>query len=132
MQFVYRLGSLIGLEGHGAYRDPKIDVSRISGGSQVIDAGGIVIALVHEANFIPGRPNRYYSHRFATFANDGGVLRISRPFVFHDRQIEFAAGLAYIPEKRQLVASYGIRDCEAWLATMDLDDVIAFIAESGP
>jgi glycosyltransferase involved in cell wall biosynthesis len=133
IQFVHRLGSMIKMSGgHGFYRDPKIDPSRISGGSQVIKAEGINIALVHEANFIPGRPNRFYQHRFVTFANDGGMLRISRPFFFHDRQIEFAAGLAFIPEKRQLVASYGIRDCEAWLATMDLDDVVAFIAESGP
>ena len=55
------------------------------------------------------------------------MLKISSPFFFHDRQIEFAAGLAYIREKRQLVASYGIRDCEAWLATMDLDEVLAFV-----
>jgi glycosyltransferase involved in cell wall biosynthesis len=129
IQFVHRLGSMIKMSGgHGFYRDPKIDPSRISGGSQVIKAEGINIALVHEANFIPGRPhNRFYQHRFVTFADDGGMLRISRPFYFHDRQIEFAAGLAYIPEKRQLVASYGIRDCEAWLATMDFDDVVGFI-----
>jgi glycosyltransferase involved in cell wall biosynthesis/predicted GH43/DUF377 family glycosyl hydrolase len=127
MQFVYRLGSLIGLEGHGAYHRPEFDPSRISGGSQVIDVGNCFLALVHEANFIPGRPNRFYQHRFVAFDEDGKVLRISRPFYFHDRQIEFAAGLAYIPEKRQLVASYGIRDCEAWLATMDVDEVMGFI-----
>jgi len=127
MQFVYRLGSLIGLTGPGAYHDPGADVSRISGGSQVIDVGACFLALVHEANFIPGRQNRFYQHRFVAFNKDGKVLKISAPFCFHDRQIEFAAGLAFIPDKRQLVASYGVRDCEAWLATMDLDEVLAFV-----
>jgi glycosyltransferase involved in cell wall biosynthesis len=131
LQFVYRLGTLIDASGKEVFhRKPEIDVSRISGGSQVVTANGIHMAVVHEAEFIPGRPhNRYYRHRFVTFANDGGLLRISPPFYLHDRQIEFAAGMAYLPEHRQLVISYGVRDCEAWLATMDFDEVIAFIAE---
>ena len=49
------------------------------------------------------------------------------PFVFHDKEIEFAAGLAYFPDKGELVASYGRRDCEAWLATMKFDEVMDFI-----
>jgi hypothetical protein len=61
------------------------------------------------------------------YAPDGAVTGMSMPFYFHDKQIEFAAGLAYFPERRQLMASYGVRDCEAWVARMGLDDVLAFI-----
>jgi hypothetical protein len=57
---------------------------------------------------------------------------MSMPFYFHDKQIEFAAGLAYFPDKRQLMASYGVRDCEAWVARMELDEVLAFIEEPSP
>jgi predicted GH43/DUF377 family glycosyl hydrolase len=53
------------------------------------------------------------------------VDKISQPFFFHDRQIEFAAGLALVDGK--LIASYGVRDCEAWLARLDPDEVIRFI-----
>jgi hypothetical protein len=130
IKYVYRLGTLVDSQGMQTFhRDPDLDIGHISGGSQVCTAEGIHIAVVHEARHIPGSPCRYYQHRFVTFANDGGVLRMSPPFVFHERQIEFAAGLAYFPDKRQLMVSYGVRDCEAWVATMDLDDVIAFIAE---
>jgi glycosyltransferase involved in cell wall biosynthesis len=130
LQFVYRLGTLIDPSGKLiCQHDCDLDVGHISGGSQVINVDGVWLALVHEARPTPGRSIRYYQHRFVVFDNDGRLSQISPPFCFHDRQIEFAAGLSYFPDKRQLLASYGVRDCEAWLATMDVDDVIAFIAE---
>jgi glycosyltransferase involved in cell wall biosynthesis len=127
-RLVYRLGTLANSEGDIVARhEPPLDVGHISGGSQVIEAEGTYLALVHEARTIPGRPNRYYQHRFVVLAEDGRLVRISPPFVFFDRQIEFAAGLAYFPAKRQLMASFGVMDREAWLAWMDLDQVLAFV-----
>lgn len=128
LDFVYRLGSILDAGGKLVRQhDTGLEVGHISGGSQVIEADGVYIALVHEARMIPGRPNRYYQHRFVAFEPSGAVLKISQPFYFHDRQIEFAAGLAYFPENHQLVVSYGVRDCEAWLAKMDVSEVLDFI-----
>jgi glycosyltransferase involved in cell wall biosynthesis len=129
LRFVYRLGTLIDTFGEViAQHDVDFDVSHISGGSQVVQASPRSwIALVHEARIIPGRHNRFYQHRFVSFHGDGRVDRISAPFFFHDKQIEFAAGLAHFLDKRQLMVSYGVRDAEAWTATMDVDEVIAFI-----
>jgi glycosyltransferase involved in cell wall biosynthesis len=127
LQFVYRLGTLVDDNGDVVFEsDPGFDVSHISGGSQVVQVDERTwLALVHEAGFIPGRPNRYYQHRFVSFWPHGGVDRISAPFFFHDRQIEFAAGLAVFG--KQLMVSYGVRDCEAWTATMDTEEVLRFI-----
>jgi glycosyltransferase involved in cell wall biosynthesis len=127
--FVYRLDTLLDATGKVVARHPcPFDVSRISGGSQVVYVSPeTYLALVHEARLIPGRSQRYYQHRFVRFRRDGSVAAISQPFVFHDRTIEFAAGLAYFPMDRQLVASYGVMDREAWLARMDLDEVLAFV-----
>jgi predicted GH43/DUF377 family glycosyl hydrolase len=129
LQFVYRLGAL--LDPHGvmtARHEPKWKVDHISGGSQVVRvADGEFLALVHEARAIPGRPNRYYQHRFVVLDPEGRVKAISAPFFFHDRQIEFAAGLAYFPDKKQLLVSYGIKDSEAWYATMDVAEVLRFV-----
>jgi len=128
--FVYRLGTLLDSAGRMAFQHtPDFDASRISGGSQVIEVEGLPMAIVHEARQISGQSTRYYVHRFVVFSHDGRPLRISPPFCFHDRQIEFAAGLAYFPDKRQLMISYGVRDCEAWLAVLDVDEVLAFVAE---
>jgi glycosyltransferase involved in cell wall biosynthesis len=128
LRFVYRLGTLIDTTGQFISQyDCDVDVGHVSGGSQVIDVDGIWLALVHEARLIPGRSIRYYQHRFVVFDDDGRCLRISPPFYFHDRQIEFAAGLAYFPDRKQLIASYGVRDCEAWLTVLDPEEVIRFI-----
>jgi hypothetical protein len=37
--------------------------------------------------------------------------------------------LAYFPEEGKLLASYGVRDCEAWLAEMDVGEVLGFLAQ---
>jgi glycosyltransferase involved in cell wall biosynthesis len=129
LYFIYRLGTALKIDGSvfNSY-DPGFDASHISGGSQVIEVDGGLLCLVHEARTIPGRSNRYYQHRFALMVHGAGI-RLSPPFVFHDKQIEFAAGLAYFPASRQLMASYGVMDREAWVARMDLDEVLRFIEE---
>jgi tetratricopeptide (TPR) repeat protein len=127
LRFVYRLGHLVDSNGADVCRfDPGFDVERISGGSQVVQADERTwLALVHEARTIPGSSLRYYQHRFVCFHSYGRVDRISAPFFFHDRQIEFCAGLAVFGNK--LMVSYGVRDCEAWTAMMDTEEVIRFV-----
>ena len=128
LMLVYWLGTVLDPDGKVLHQHhPKFIVNNISGGSQVIDAGGVWLALVHEARHMPGRETRFYQHRFVELGSKGEVVGISAPFVFHDKQIEFAAGLAYFPETRTLMASYGVRDREAWIAEMDLDEVMDFI-----
>jgi glycosyltransferase involved in cell wall biosynthesis len=124
--FVYRLGTLIYLHGGMIEVESAQATRHISGGSQVVKIDERTnLALVHEARTVPGRSNRYYQHRFVVLRPSGLVERISAPFFFHDRQIEFAAGLAVF--NKQLMVSYGVRDCEAWTATMDVNDVLQFI-----
>jgi glycosyltransferase involved in cell wall biosynthesis len=129
LRFVYRLGTLVNLHGEVVVQfKPEWAVDHISGGSQVVKIDDRThLAIVHEARTIPGRPNRYYQHRFVNFRSFGQVDAISPPFFFHDRQIEFAAGMAYFPNNETLMVSYGVRDCEPWTVTMDVSDVVRFI-----
>jgi len=125
--FVYRLGSLVNLQGENIHRDTlQWDVGHISGGSQVIKVDRHWMAIVHEARQIPGHTGRYYQHRFVLWDHHKRLQRISPPFYFFDRQIEFAAGLAFFPETGKIMVSFGVRDCEAWTATMDPMEVIQF------
>ena len=48
---------------------------------------------------------------------------MSQPFVFFDKQIEFCAGLARAPDTNKLILSFGVRDAEAWLATVSVKEV---------
>jgi hypothetical protein len=126
--FVYRLGTLINLEGEiVAQYEPAVDSGHISGGSQVVEIEPDVnLCIVHEARAIPGSGLRFYQHRFARLAADGKLAGLSRPFFFAGRQIEFAAGLALFGDK--LMVSYGVKDREAWIAMMDLDEVLRLVS----
>jgi glycosyltransferase involved in cell wall biosynthesis len=128
LRFVYRLGAVADIYGSIQFHRSALDVGHISGGSQVIAVEPkLYMAIVHEAGTIPGRSNRYYQHRFALLRSDGHLMSLSDPFFFHDRQIEFAAGLALFG-KDELMVSYGIRDEEAWIGTMSLAEVMAGMA----
>jgi glycosyltransferase involved in cell wall biosynthesis len=129
LRFVYRPGVLVDVDGKViAKHDCKWDVGHFSGGSQVVNIDeSSALAVVHEARFIPGSTDRYYAHRFVKFKPTGVVSAISLPFYFHGKQIEFCAGLAVSPKDRRLFLSYGVRDKEAWVATVDLDQILGFL-----
>jgi len=95
------------------------------GGSQVVEAGdGRWLALVHEVAEYTG--GRIYEHRFVLFGDSCDILGWSPAFAFREtRAIEFAAGLARRGD--QLVATFGVRDAEAWMAEMSLAEVLAMI-----
>lgn len=95
------------------------------GGSQLVPVGGgRWLALVHEVAHAPdGR--RIYEHRFACFDEPTGwaICGHSPPFYFLEhRAIEFAAGLALHDDR--LVATFGVRDAEAWLVELRLSDAL--------
>lgn len=98
------------------------------GGSQLVAIGdGKWLAIVHEvAHEASGA--RIYEHRFVRFDEPAGwkIDAISPPFAFRElRAIEFAAGLAYLGGN--LVASFGVRDAEAWLCEMPLAEVVELL-----
>ena len=125
MRWMYRLDKFV--NDKVEFTDlPKsdFDVGQISGGSQVIPFNGGRICLVHEARPLPDKPHkRYYWHRFAYLDHEFKLTHLSHPFVFDDKQIEFAAGLCWHPDGKRLVISYGVRDEEARIALVDEKEV---------
>jgi predicted GH43/DUF377 family glycosyl hydrolase len=96
------------------------------GGSQLVDLGdGRWLALVHEV--ADDTAGRIYEHRFVLFNDDEWrIVGWSPAFAFREsRAIEFAAGLARRGD--QLVATFGVRDAEAWMAEMSMAEVLAMI-----
>jgi predicted GH43/DUF377 family glycosyl hydrolase len=99
------------------------------GGSQLVDLGdGRWLALVHEVADDAG--GRIYEHRFVLFDEDGWkIIAWSPAFAFREsRAIEFAAGMARRGD--QLVATFGVRDAEAWMAEMSVSEVLSMIGDS--
>jgi tetratricopeptide (TPR) repeat protein len=124
-RFKYNLETVRTAAGHPEdYVTPsKLAVEITRGGSQLIQFKGGFMAVVHESRHLPGTTDRYYQHRFAWFDSDYSLRRLSVPFYFQDKQIEFCAGLAYHPNRNDLVLSYGIKDKEAWVAQIAIEDV---------
>jgi len=89
------------------------------GGSQLVPFQGGYLCLIHEVAHLPAR---VYEHRFAWFDAALTLTSISEPFSFRETQaIEFAAGLAIDGDR--VVASFGVRDAEAWLVELSGGDV---------
>src|SRR5262249_41087750 len=74
---------------------------------------------------------RRYRHRFVWLDAASALRRVSRAFYFHDPdKIEFAAGLAWHPDGKRLVLSYGVGDRESWIATVDAGEVRASLDDA--
>jgi tetratricopeptide (TPR) repeat protein len=120
LRFMYRPGEVVDDEGATVIKhNTGLATDHISGSSQLVPFEGGWLSICHEARNLPGSHLRYYYHRFAMYGSDFSLHKLSRPFVFHDKQIEFCAGLCWHPDSNHLVLSYGVKDCEAWLAVVD-------------
>jgi glycosyltransferase involved in cell wall biosynthesis len=100
---------------------PVIVAKLFNGGSQAIAFDGGSLVLIHEVSVRDRR--RYYQHRFVWFDSENVLRRVTHPFYFNKKGIEFAAGLAWYPDGEHLLLSYGVDDRESWLATVDATDV---------
>ena len=100
------------------------------GSSQGVPFSNGFLFLIHEVAFID--TERVYGHRFIHLTestnNSKPVWTItsqSQPFSFRERGIEFAAGLAL--DREYLVASFGVRDAEAWLVRMPRTEIASLL-----
>lgn len=120
--FMYRADEVVDGVGETVTKyDAPIDVGNLAGGSQVIAVKDGYLAVVHEAAQIPGRPVRWYSHRFVAFDKDLKIKKVTPPFYLNEKGIEYVSGLALRDDK--LILSYGFKDCEARVATVDVKEV---------
>jgi FkbM family methyltransferase len=102
---------------------PSIAAQRFRGGSQLIGFDGGWLALIHEVQWRPSDKRRFYQHRFVWFDGANTLRRVSRPFFFHKKGVEFALGLAWHPDEKRLMISYSVADSEAWIATVNAGEV---------
>jgi hypothetical protein len=122
-----------GARGEGRFGVSPHIARSFRGGSQLVpmDDPDRQLAIIHEPVNFAEPPVRVYQHRFVEFdAWMPRITRISRPFMFHKRGIEFAAGLAIVGE--ELIVSYGVDDAEAWLMKLPLTDAMALLIEPYP
>ena len=86
------------------------------------------LALVHEVSVQDSK--RSYWHRFVWFDAAFTLRGVSQRFCLQQQGVEFASGLARHPDGRRLLISFGIRDREAWLATVEAEEVRAILSDT--
>jgi hypothetical protein len=98
----------------------------LRGGSQLVKVdGGLWLGVGHEMELV-GTHKEYWHRFFLWKAGDDRCLAQGPNWKLGHDGIEFVAGLAYDGER--LCMSFGVDDCEAWLATLDLADVMKPLA----
>lgn len=98
----------------------KLDLSRFSGSASPIEFDGGYLILVHETVFTD---QRNYLHRFVFLDRDFNITKISKPFIFLHKGIEYCCGMTTDHSETNLVMAIGIEDREAYLCTVDLNTV---------
>ncbi|UCI19170.1 hypothetical protein FJ970_29815 [Mesorhizobium sp. B2-1-8] len=108
---------------------PAIAAQRFRGGTQLIAFAGGWLALIHEVQWRTAEKRRYYLHRFVWFDEANALQKVSRPFFFDKKGVEFAAGLAWHPDERRLLISYSVTDSESWIATVEEAEVRSLLQD---
>lgn len=88
------------------------------------ELGGGRLLLIHE---VAHQGRRYYLHRFVAVDADWRIARVSRPFFFRHRGIEFAAGACLTHDGSDALITFGVEDCEAWLCRIPLRRVLELL-----
>ena len=129
MQFLYTADPTRILDAAGrTFREsrPRAALDHLRGGSQLVPFDGGWLGLTHEVVSVDGA--RVYLHRLIWLSEDDELARISEPFHFSGRGVEFAAGLAWHRDGQRLIVSYGLGDRSAWIGTMPASEVRSAIA----
>jgi glycosyltransferase involved in cell wall biosynthesis len=108
---------------------PAIAAQRFRGGTQLIKFAGGWLALIHEVQWRIAEKRHYYLHRFVWFDEANILRKVSRPFFFDKKGVEFAAGLAWHPDENRLLISYSVAGSESWIATVEEAEVRSLLED---
>lgn len=130
LRFIRLCDPTLLVDEHGATMSettPTIAADQFRGDSHMIAFEGGWLALVDEVQWRSDAKLEFHRHRFVWFDQTDMLRRVSRPFFFNQKGVERAAGLAWHPDGERLVISYSVTDSEAWIATVDANEVHAVL-----
>lgn len=100
--------------------DPGYDFSRMRGSAPPIPFDGGYLLMVHEVSYTD---QRCYLHRFIYLDQNFKISKMSKPFIFRHKGVEYSCGMTTDHSGKNLVMAVGIEDREAYLQTVPLDTV---------
>lgn len=122
---------IINTDGHlVSTKTTHIAADSFRGGGPLLQFHGGWLACIHESHTMPDNRRRYM-HRFVWYDNIGRLSKFSEAFYIHTLGIEFAAGLARNATTGEIVLSFGLADCESWLASFNENEIRHLLAPAG-
>jgi hypothetical protein len=107
---------------------PSVAADTFRGGSQAIAFDRGWLALIHETS--GHGSSRSLWQRFIWLDAEFVLRGVSRRFCLQQPGIELASGLAWHPDGERLLITFGIQDREAWIATVDAEEVRAILSDT--
>ncbi len=100
--------------------DPPLDFSLFRGSAAPVPFDEGYLVMVHEVI----RPETYfYLHRFVFLDSNFMIQKLSRPFTFQHKGVEYCCGMAIDHSGKELIMAVSKEDCEAALCITNLDTV---------
>jgi hypothetical protein len=107
---------------------PPLALDHLRGGSQLVAFDGGWLHVPHEVAYLGER--RCYMHRIVLLDRAFALARLSEPFYFTKRGIEFAAGLAWDAARGELIVSFGVDDAQAYVVRFNAERVRATLTQA--
>ncbi len=99
---------------------PSLDFSSFRGSAGPVPFDDGYLVVVHEM-FL--NKKKFYFHRFLYLDREFNITKISLPFIYRHKGIEFCCGMTIDHSGSNLLMGVGIEDSEALIVTVDLDTV---------
>lgn len=103
---------------------PTSDFSHVRGSAGPMEFDDGYLVVVHEIVSFEDY-SRAYLHRFLYLDKNFNILQASKPFTFLHNGVEYCCSMVIDHSGHELVMALGIEDREAYLCSIDLDDVKA-------
>ncbi len=104
--------------------NPSYDFSRFRGSAAPIEFDDGYLVLIHEVVFESGR---YYLHRFLYLDKNFNVKKVSKPFTFMHKGIEYSCGMTLDHSGKTCIIPIGYEDQKAYLLFVDLNTIRALL-----
>lgn len=101
--------------------DSNYDFSSFRGSAPPIEFDNGYLMIVHEVVFTNGQ--RYYLHRFVFLDENLNIVKVSDPFTFLHQGVEYTCGMTMDHTEKNLIIPLGIEDRNAYLCTIEIDNI---------
>ncbi len=101
---------------------PAYDLRLQRGSAPPIPFADGYLAMSHEVIFQKDH-GRSYLHRFIYFTKDFVIQKVSKPFFFLHRGVEFCCSMAWNMDQKELIIPYGYEDREARICRVSADHI---------